>query len=137
MLRRLQTPLPLEQLLAIEAGAGIPAGDRTWTRAEVATQEWVDEIAVEDESLDPRIDELGARFGDAIPVVEVVLACSLVDGPVLGVSNADVVLAAEDALMELAGEPDLERALRALLERGDIVALDNGVLVGPGLELVE
>ena len=131
-LRRVD-PVPIESLIAVGEVGGRVAGDRIWSEEEMRGQEWVEELAVEDEAVDGMLDLLVAEFGDAIPIVEVVIACSLVDGPVLGVANEDVVLGAEDALTELAGEDDLETALRVLLVDGDIVALDNGVFVGPAL----
>ncbi|WP_147431848.1 hypothetical protein [Motilibacter peucedani] len=134
VLRRTDSPVPLQSMVALgEMGAGVPAGDRVWTAREMRAQEWVEELAVEDETVDVILDTLEDHFGDTIPVAEVVIGCSLVDGPVLGVANEDVVLGAEDALLELAEEDDLEVALRKLVFQGDIVALDNGVFVAPGL----
>ena len=134
VLRRTDRPVALESMVALgELGAGIPAGDRVWTARQMRAQEWVEELAVEDDGVDVILDTLEDHFGDTIPVAEVVIGCSLVDGPVLGVANEDVVIGAEDALLALAGEDDLEVALRKLVVQGDIVALDNGVFVGPGL----
>ena len=136
VLRRVQSARPLEQMIASGDAGGTPAAERVWTAAEMRAQEWVDELSLEDPGIDPILARLVEVFGDAVPITEVVIGCSLVDGPVLGVSNEQVVLGAEEALLELAGEDDLEMALRELVNSGDLIPLDNGVFVGPGLAYV-